>query len=77
MSAILAHPEPATAQLSRVTDALTRAKAARDVSSRLARAREIHARTGAILGDCVQALAESWDDPERAVEWLRVRMMCR
>ena len=77
MSANLAHPEPATAQLSRVADALTRAKAARDVSSRLARARELHARTGAILGDCVQALAESWDDPERAIGWLRVRMMCR
>jgi translation elongation factor EF-Ts len=60
-----------------VADALTRAKAARDVSERLARAKELHARTGAPLGDCVQALAESWDDPDRAIGWLRVRMLCR
>lgn len=42
-----------------------------------ARAKVLHARTGALLGDCVQALAESWDDPERAIEWMRVRMLCR
>ena len=56
-------------------DALTRAKAARDVSEGLTRAKVLHARTGALLGDCVQALAESWDDPERAIEWMRVRML--
>ena len=47
------------------------------VKGKLAAGRALHERTGAPLGDCFKALIECRGDHERAVEWLRTRMLCR
>lgn len=39
--------------------------------------RRLRERTGATLIDCAKALRECRGDEERAVEWLRARMVCR
>lgn len=47
------------------------------VRAKLADGRALRDRTGAPLGDCFKALIECRGDHERAVEWLRARMLCR
>lgn len=39
--------------------------------------KRLRERTGACLGDCFKALIECRGDEDRAVEWLRARMLMR
>lgn len=47
------------------------------VRGKLADGRALRDRTGAPLGDCFKALIECHGNHDRAVEWLRTRMLCR
>lgn len=47
------------------------------VKGKLADGRALRDRTGASLGDCFKALIECRGDHDRAVEWLRARMLMR
>lgn len=47
------------------------------VKGKLSAGRALHERTGAPLGDCFKALTECCGNHDRAVEWLRARMLCR
>ena len=46
-------------------------------SSRAEAARRLRAKTNFSILDCIKALSESRDDEDRAIEWLRKRMLNR